>query len=119
MSSLVDSVSYPQVALGAAVGLLALALVALDVYSPPLPVALAITVLALVLAARGLRPFGGTVGYHVLQAAAFGCWGAAVLLTDFGGLRAVPAVFVVAGSIGVLYYGRLAVQRGPWSPIDG
>lgn len=119
MSSLAESISYPQAALGGAIGLLVLGLVALDVYAPPFPVAVAVIALAVVLAARGLRPFGETVGYSVLQAAAFGGWGVAVLLSESGGLRVVPAVFAVAGTIGVLYYGRLAVRRGPWEPIDG
>lgn len=119
MPSLVDSVSYSRVALGGSFGLLVLVLVAFDIYSPPLPVAAALVALAVVLAARGLHPFGETVGYYVLQAAAFGGWGVAVLLTEHGGVRFVPTVFAAAGAIGVLHYGRKALRRGLWAPVDG
>ena len=116
MPSLVESVSPRRVAVGVLIGLLAAALVAFEDYRPAPPVAVAVVLLVLVVAARGLRPFGDTVAYHLLQAAVFAYFGLAVAVAE--GLTLLPAVFTLIGVAGLLNYGWRAARRGVWTVAE-
>ncbi|CCQ35148.1 hypothetical protein PNP85_09530 [Halobacterium salinarum] len=114
MPSQIESISPLGVGLGIGVAIVAVALVGLDYYQPAPAALIATVLLAFAVALHGVKPFGESIAYHLLQAAAFAVWGTIVIITD--DLTFIPAVFVVIGLIGVLNYGWQAVQRGIWTP---
>lgn len=116
MPSLVESVSPIEAAPGAAVALLAAVTVGIGYYRPSPPAAAALVLLSGVLVARGLRPFGETVAYHLLQAAAFVAFGLTVVAT--GSVTAVAAAAVVVGGVGVLNYGWRGARNGLWTSVS-
>ncbi|NEU56805.1 hypothetical protein [Halorussus sp. MSC15.2] len=115
MPSQLSSVAPKEVAGGVVVVLVAVALVAFDYYQPSLPVAASIVLLAGVTAVSGLKPFGDTVAYHLLQAGAFAVYGLVVVVTE--GLSVLPALFVVVGLVGVSNYAWKAARRGIWRTV--
>lgn len=114
MPSQIKSISPLRVGLGVIVALLAVALVGLGYYQPSLAVLVATAFLALAVALQGMKPFGDSIAYHLLQAAAFAFWGAMVIVTEE--LTLIPVVFVVVGVSGIFNYGRQAVRKGIWIP---
>ena len=115
--SFVESVSPFRIGLGIAVGFLTIVLVGLGYYQPSLPVAVAITLLSLVLAAGGLQPFGDTLAYYLLQGAMFTVFGLTIMIAEE--VTLIAAVLTVVGFVGVLNYGRQAVRYGIWNPVNG
>lgn len=111
------SVSPRRIAVGLGFGCLAAGLAAFGHYRPSLPVAVAVVVLVVVIAARGLRPFGDTVAYYLLQALVFAAFGATVVVAEDSTLVAV--LFTLIGVVGVVNYGWQAVRRGVWAPASG
>lgn len=116
MPPTIESISPFEVSLGGLVAVLLVALVGLGYYRPS-PVALVATVfLAFVVALRGLKPFGDTIAYHLLQAGAFAFWGSIVTATEEQSL--ISVVFIIVGLIGILYYGRQAIYQGLWVHVE-
>jgi hypothetical protein len=116
MPSLIESVSPFRIAAGIGVAALTVALSVFDFYTPSSIVAVSIVFLLLVVTLRGLKPFGDTVGYRLLQAGAFTVWGITVLV--FEETLVIPVIFIVLGSIGILYYGWKGNQKGIWTPVS-
>ena len=116
MSSQIESISHLEVGLGVGVAILAIALVGLGYYQPSPAALIATVLLAIAVALQGVKPFGESIAYHLLQAVAFAVWGAIMIITD--DLTFIPAVFLIIGLIGVLNYGWQAVQRGIWTPTE-
>jgi hypothetical protein len=114
MPSQIESISPLGIGLGIGVAIVAITLVGLGYYQPSQAALIATVFLALTVALQGVKPFGESIAYHLLQAATFAVWGAIVIITD--DLTFIPAVFAIIGLIGVLNYGWQAVQRGIWTP---
>jgi|SRR6056297_1162522 len=116
MPSQIESISFVRTALGIAFALFALTLIELGYYHPSMTALVATAFLAISLASQGLRPFGDTVAYYLLQAATFAFWGISMVATVE--VTIISAVFAVSGLIGILNYGRQAVREGIWSTVD-
>ncbi|MFC4449884.1 hypothetical protein [Halorussus aquaticus] len=115
MPSQFSSVSPKEVAGGVVVAFVAVALAASGYYRPSLPVAASIVLLVGVTAAHGLKPFGDTVAYHLLQAGAFAVYGLAVVVTE--DVSVLAAFLVVVGLLGVSNYAWKAARRGIWTTV--
>lgn len=114
--ALAESVSPVRVAVGSAVAAIALVLAAVDALTPT-PVFLAgVVLLSVVVALQGVKPFGDTVAYHLLQAAAFA--GYALVLAAQGERTVVTVVVGAAGVVGLGHYGRAARREGLWATPD-
>lgn len=116
MSSLIKSDSLLPLGLGALIGVFAIVLVLLEQYEPSPLTTFAIVLLTLVIAAQGLKPFGETVGYQILQALVFAFVGVAEVAT--GELNTLAVVFILVGCAGFLYYGSQARRRGVWESVS-
>jgi len=116
MPSQIESISPFRVVLGVAFALFALALIELGYYRPSTAALVATVLLVISIASQGLRPFGDTVAYYLLQAATFAFWGITMIATVE--VTIISAVFAVSGLIGILNYGRRAKREGIWSIVD-
>jgi hypothetical protein len=116
MPSQIESISLFRVALGVAFALFALAVIELGYYHPSTAALVATILLAISITSQGLRPFGDTVAYYLIQAATFAFWGIMMMVTVK--VTIISAVFAVSGLIGILNYGCRAKREGIWSTVD-
>jgi hypothetical protein len=115
MTSLVESVAPLRLAVGTAVFLGVTGALGLGYVSPSPPVAVALVVLSLTQALRGLRPLGETIALRLAEMVIVALFGVAALTVGNGG--AYGAVAVLLGLAGLGYYGWRASEDGVWAPV--